>query len=114
MLLPGFISDISSYLLQYDIFVFPSKQEGLPKALMEAMACGLPCIVSNVRGNRDLIDNGKGGFVVENNENDYLEAINKLKNDPMLRKQMGEYNINKIKNYSIDSILKQMEKIYES
>ena len=49
-----------------------------------------------------------------NNENEYLEAINKLKNDPMLRKQMGEYNINKIKNYSIDSILKQMEKIYES
>ena len=114
LLLPGFISDISSYLLQYDIFVFPSKQEGLPKALMEAMACGLPCIVSNVRGNRDLIDDGKGGFVVENNENEYLEAINKLKNDPMLRKQMGEYNINKIKNYSIDSILEQMEKIYES
>lgn len=114
LVLEGFQTNIKEFLDKADIFIFPSLREGLPKSVMEAMACGLPCIVSNVRGNRDLIDNGKGGFVVENNENDYLEAINKLKNDPMLRKQMGEYNINKIKNYSIDSILEQMEKIYES
>lgn len=58
----GYRRDIHELDKISDIFVFPSFREGLSASLMEAMASGLPCIVSAVRGNRDLIENGKGGF----------------------------------------------------
>ncbi len=54
--MPGYRTDVREILTVSDCFVFPSKQEGLPVALMEAMAAGLPCICSDVRGNRDLVN----------------------------------------------------------
>ena len=48
-----------------DVFFHASYREGLTLSVMEAMNFGLPCVVSNVRGNRDLIVDGKGGFVCE-------------------------------------------------
>lgn len=52
----GYRSNIFEIMKSCDVFVFPSLQEGLPVALMEAIACGLPCIASNIRGNNDLLD----------------------------------------------------------
>ncbi len=51
----GFRSDVSELLAASNYFVFPSLQEGLPLALMEAMSAGLPCIAANIRGNTDLL-----------------------------------------------------------
>ena len=51
----GYRTDISELYNSADIFVFPSIREGLSVSLMEAMASGLPCIVSKIRGNVDLI-----------------------------------------------------------
>lgn len=51
----GFRTDINELLWASDLFAFPSLQEGLPVALMEAMAAGVPCVASDIRGNRDLI-----------------------------------------------------------
>lgn len=55
----GFRRDIYELLKCSDAFVFPSKQEGLPVALMEAMAAGLPCIASRIRGNVDLLEESR-------------------------------------------------------
>ena len=52
----GYRTDIPELLKASDLFVFPSLQEGLPVALMEAMSCGIPCIASKIRGNADLLD----------------------------------------------------------
>lgn len=52
----GYRNDVIKIMKSCDIFVFPSKREGLSVALMEAMACGLPCIASKIRGNVDLIE----------------------------------------------------------
>ena len=52
-------SDVKELLNMADAFVFPSHQEGLPVALMEAMSCGVYCIASDIRGNEDLIDKDK-------------------------------------------------------
>jgi glycosyltransferase involved in cell wall biosynthesis len=60
----GYRSDIYEILKVTDIFAFPSFREGLPVALMEAMACGLPIVCSEIRGNMDLIENDKGGVLV--------------------------------------------------
>ena len=53
--LAGYLEDVRELYKHADVFVFPSYQEGLPAALVEAMACGLPCLVSDIRGNRELI-----------------------------------------------------------
>lgn len=51
----GYRTDVKELLKAADCFVFPSYQEGLPGALMEAMAAGLPCIASKIRGNIDAL-----------------------------------------------------------
>lgn len=82
----GFRKDIYEIYKISDIFVFPSKREGLSVALMEAMVCELPIICSDIRGNRDLIKNGNNGFLADNSVENYIYKINKIIN-----------NINKIK-----------------
>lgn len=55
VLFAGFRSDVIELMDSADLFCFPSLQEGLPVALMEAMAVGMPCIASKIRGNVDLL-----------------------------------------------------------
>lgn len=57
----GHRDDIADFYKSADLFIFLSKQEGLPAAVMEAMATGLPVIASDIRGCRDLIDSGENG-----------------------------------------------------
>lgn len=70
----GFRTDVAEICKASDIFVFPSLQEGLPVALMEAMACDMCCIVSNIRGNVDLINNCDFLFI-PNNVNELIEKL---------------------------------------
>lgn len=109
----GFRTDIIEIYKTSDIFILPSLREGLPVALMEAMACGLPVVCSKIRGNRDLIENGKGGYLCEpRNADEYRQAIEMLRGSDILRKNMGEYNKKAIQNHDISIIEKQMKKIY--
>lgn len=108
----GFRDDIKDLLKISNIYISTSKREGLPRALMEAMASGLLCVVSNVRGNKDLIDNGKGGFCC-NNIDEYVNAINNIIKSNSNDIKYSEYNINKIKNYDINNVIKEMKAIYK-
>ena len=107
----GFRSDIVNIMKSTDIFVFPSLQEGLPVALMEAMASGLPCIASKIRGNMDLIENGYTGYLVNvKDENEYKEKIEILiKSD---KKELILKEQEMIKNYDAKIISKKMKQIY--
>lgn len=67
----GYRDDVRELLRASDLFVFPSLQEGLPVALMEAMAAGLPCVASDIRGNNDLL----GGGVDPRNARAWAAAI---------------------------------------
>ncbi len=64
--------DMAAAFQAADIFVFPSRKEGLPNVVLEAMACGLPVIVSDLPGLKNVIENGNNGIVVA------LEEINTL------------------------------------
>lgn len=108
----GYRNDVLELLNVADIYCFPSKREGLSVALMEAMAAGLPCVASNIRGNNDLID-AHGGFLFElNNDEALLTSLKTLLNSETKRKSMGEYNLEKIKGFDKRIINKQMKEIY--
>jgi glycosyltransferase involved in cell wall biosynthesis len=109
----GFRSDIKELLQIADIFLFTTFQEGLPRSMMEAMAAGLPCIASKIRGNTELIEDGKGGFLFEPTDIDgFAEAINTLSENENLRKKMGVNNLETIKNFDIENIKNEMKTIY--
>lgn len=111
----GFRKDVHRICSAADIFLFASLQEGLPVAVMEAMACGLPIVASNIRGNIDLVDNNQGGYLVAPNDVDgFVSSIRKLMNDTQKQEQMRKYNLEKIQKYSIEAVTKQMAEIYNS
>ncbi len=117
------------YIYQHaDIFVFPSIREGMPVALMEAMAAGMPCVVSDIRGNRELIDEAPvgqrphkkgmqlqqpGGMRFQPQRPRQLrKALELLVENEVLRKQCGAYNQTKIRNYAQEAVQEKMRKIY--
>lgn len=103
----GFRRNVIEIVKSCDIFVFPSLQEGLPVALMEAMACGLPCLASNIRGNVDLIKNGHNGYLVNaKKQGKWAEKLLCLINYKSNVKQDNIYN------YDIKIIHEKMRKIY--
>ncbi len=66
-------TDVDMYLKIADVFVLPSSREGLPNVLLEAMACSLPCVVSNIPGVTDwLIDDGLNGLLFQSEDIDIL------------------------------------------
>lgn len=111
----GYRKDVKSLLKKSDCFVHSSLQEGLSMAVMEAMACGVPVICSDIRGNNDLITNGWEGFLVKDNDvAQYASCIKKLKEDKELCKWFSDNAMKKIQQYSITVVEKQMRGIYEN
>lgn len=107
--------DIPQILRASDVCVLVSKQEGLPRALMEAMAAGKPIVASDIRGNRDLIVDGENGILVPvGDAAGTANGLNKLYKEPELRRSMGKKNKEKVMQYDISEILKHVEDIYFS
>jgi glycosyltransferase involved in cell wall biosynthesis len=86
----GFQEDVRPYLLASDAFVLTSHKEGLPFAVLEAMACGLPCVVTNVGGNAEAVTQNVNGLVVNaGSVDEVVEAISYLLTHPQERMQMS-------------------------
>lgn len=110
----GYRTDMKDLLFASDCFLFSSLQEGLPRSTMEAMACGLPCIVSDIRGNRDLIDDGKGGFLAPaTSAKDFANAITRLMTNVDIQ-SMSKYNIKKIRDFDIDIVKNKMLEVFKT
>ncbi|RHM62812.1 MULTISPECIES: glycosyltransferase family 4 protein [Coprobacillaceae] len=109
----GFRTDIKELLFASDIFLFSTFQEGLPRSMMEAMACGLPCIASNIRGNNDLIIPYENGILCDpNSPNEFADAINTLIYNSKLREKMSHQNLLLIKDYDVDRVKEEIRAIY--
>ncbi|MEH7526740.1 glycosyltransferase family 4 protein, partial [Bacillus sp. JJ1503] len=109
----GYRTDINKLLLLSDIAVSSSKREGLPVNVMEAMATGLPLIVTNCRGNRDLVENGVNGFIREINDiSGFAESIDILYHSELLRNSFALESLERIRQYSLKNVLKEMEYCY--
>lgn len=108
-------SDIKDLYQVADIFVMMSFREGLSRSIMEAMASGLPCIVSKIRGNVDLIEDGVGGYNVMPMDDEVLsEKIRYLARQHDIRKRMYVFNKAKINNFSQNVVIEQLKYIYET
>jgi glycosyltransferase involved in cell wall biosynthesis len=109
----GYRTDIVELLSVSDVFVFPSMREGLSVALMEAMASSLPVVASCIRGNTDLIDEGKGGYLVNpNSVHEMILALEKMYENNGCRNRLGSFNLNKIKDYDIKKNGELMSGVY--
>ena len=111
----GYRNDIKELLKAADAFLFTSKQEGLARSLMEAMASGLPCVVSNIRGNTDLLENTNSGFLCEATDVlAYTKKIKKLANDETVRKTMGKNSLVAIQKFNMETVEIAVSKVYKS
>ncbi len=113
--LRGYSTDILNHIKNSHIFILPSKREGLSVALMEAMSFRKPCIVSNIRGNNELISDGVGGYLVDlKAKNGFRNAITKYLNNKNLLLEHGNQNYLKILDYSNNYVFRQLKEIYDS
>jgi len=104
------------YLGVADIFVFPSRQEGFPNALMEALATGLPTVASRIGGVLPMIDDGQNGLLFESdNAQDLAEKIYCLAGNDRLRRLLGEEarRVMRIK-YSFEKIAGEYSALYHT
>lgn len=111
----GFRNDVKELMKVSDIFLFTTLQEGMPRSMMEAMACGLPCVASKIRGNVDLLEEGKGGYLcVPNDYLDFAKKLNVLANESSKRESMSEYNLQAIRAFDINAVKMEIEDIYDA
>ena len=113
----GFRNDLHEILQTSDCFVLSSFREGLSVALMEAMAEGLPVVCGRIRGNVDLIKDGKGGILVSpENKEDYEAAFRKLyemKHKELAAFQrLGKINAENVKSFGRSAVERLMENVY--
>lgn len=110
----GFRKDIAELHKAADIFVFPSLQEGLPVAVMEAMASGLPIVASKIRGNEDLISNNQGGYLINPKDSEQIaKAIEKMIQNPEKREKMEKRNLEIITKYGQETVLQKMDEFFD-
>ena len=110
----GQVADPFPLLLQSDVFVLPSKSEGISNALLEAMMLGLPCVVTNIAGNGDVISHKENGLLVSpNNEDDLSAALVQLGTSQVLREKLGRAaRLTVEKKYALDSVANQYMTLY--
>lgn len=107
----GYRTDVKELLKAADVFVFPSLQEGLPGALMEAMAAGLPCIASDIRGNTDALEDSE--FMFQPNDCSKLVSLMGKMLDAANRALEGNKNKEKVKKFDISEAIKAYKSIYQ-
>lgn len=109
----GYRSDVASLLHASDVFVFPSYREGLPVALMEAMAAGVPIVASRIRGNVDLIEDGVNGFLCDPRDAEgFASKIQKLLEKPNLAAEFRKNSLEKIQCFDQTIVAERLREIY--
>ncbi len=104
---PGYLPEIHKFVAAFDIFILPSYREGLPISLLEAQAMGIPSVATNVRGSRELVENGNKGLLVECRDPQALAtALQQLVDNPEVARQLAEAATENVRdNYSEAALL---------
>lgn len=115
VLLPGWRRDVPAVLARADVFAMTSLWEGLPRSLVEAMAAGLPSVANAVDGCRDIVADGKNGFLTPPGRPDLTaERIVRILKDPALARTLGAEARASIDDaFDIDAMVRAQEALYE-
>ena len=111
------VSNVNEFMQCSDIFVLPSRQEGFPISIIEAMSCGLAVVGSDIPEiARAQIENGRDGYIFKMGDTKELESVlKKLMNDKECIRKMGKEAREKVvNNWSTEIVDKSYEKLYES
>ena len=109
----GETNELISVYKAASLFIMPSRREGMPNALLEAMSCGLPVIVSNAsRGPLEYVVNDETGLIFESgSSNGLADAIETLMSDKDKRQHMGKESLEKVKPFLCSNVIPQWENI---
>lgn len=111
----GYRRDIEKLVAMSDVSVSSSRQEGLPINLIEAMAVGNPVVATDVRGNNDLVEDGKTGFLVKLDDSRAMaDKIMCLIENPQKAKSFGKAGMKSAEKYSEKNVIREMVDIYKS
>lgn len=111
---PGLVQDVPALLSSHNLYVQASHQEGLPNAVLEAMANGLPTVATQISGHEDVITHGVTGLLVRPNHADELAAaISHLAENPNLRQEMGATARRFVEQYfSTEAVMQSLLAVY--
>lgn len=115
--------DVPALLGASDVAVLPSLKEGFSNAVLEAMACGLPVVASDVGGNREVIDHGVNGFICDVNSNpsaaeppvndaQFTRYVKRLLVETDFRANMARAALERVQHYGLDAMVREIEQLY--
>jgi glycosyltransferase involved in cell wall biosynthesis len=109
----GWVNDPETYLTKMRLLLLPSKSEGLPNVVLEAMACGTPVLATPVGAIPDIIKEGETGFLLKSNDPKHIaERIVELLNNPELLEKVSIKAYNYVReNFSFEKTLDAWRKI---
>jgi len=114
VVLLGNVNDVPSFLIQSTFFIHTALYEPFGLVLLEAMASGLPVISLDGKGNRDLILNGKNGYLLqENDASMFVSKIIDLMNDPEKYESISKYARTFAENYDIKKYVEKLVDYYK-
>jgi glycosyltransferase involved in cell wall biosynthesis len=112
--LPGWADAPSSVLPDFDVFCLPSRSEGFPLSIVEAMLAGLPVVATRVGSVAELVADGRTGLVLERDDVDGLvDALTRLRDDPALRSRFGAAGRERaLEEYTVDRMARAYERLW--
>ncbi|HEX8974723.1 MAG TPA: glycosyltransferase family 4 protein [Patescibacteria group bacterium] len=106
--------EIAAYYRKANVFVLPSFNEGMSNTMLEAVASGLPILATDTGGTRELVEEGKNGFILKMGDyNDIAEKLEKLIQDPDLRNKMGAESRKRAEKMSWENVAKEYVDLYQ-
>lgn len=112
----GYVEDVAPMLRCLDLFMLPSAQEGMPNALLEAMACGIPSVCTAVGGVTDIIDSGTEGLLCPPGDVDCMRlSALAILGDETLARRLGEASRARVmRDFSLSGMLDKAEAYYRA
>jgi glycosyltransferase involved in cell wall biosynthesis len=111
--LEGFHEDVRPYLCAADVFVLTSYLEGLPFSILEAMACGLPCVATNAGGISEAVTHNLNGLIVTpGSAEEVAQALSRLLTQPQERTRMGNASRSRVlKEFDMEASMAEIKRV---
>lgn len=111
----GFVDNVGDYLAAFDVFILPSRREGIGSVLLDAMAQGLPIVATRVGGVPEIVHDGVNGILIDPERPDELRAsILRLLAAPEQRRAFGEHGRSIAADYTAEAMGRKYMELYRS